>query len=369
MCDLTTADGFELTTGDADNVSRWTKKGDRLYINDLDGNFDAGYVDLQTGEMEDTDYHIKSTEVTVDGDTMTIEFEGKCYGDSFSKAVVVAVDWGETDEEQDDDDQGAEANDVETAPAVDPETHEVEDGVEAGAEVVHDGERKTIKGVGRSNIRFEDGSTGLHEDCDLIVSDTDDDCELVTDGGQDVAVATDAEIENAIEKKDDLEHPDAATVDEVRSLLAAINADIVEWWNEHSDVIDDGGHEIVYEDSDTIVLADHTDHFWNEQFDALDVDDEVLRGIISYLHHKAARGECDYSWSASYPVVVRKPASWQAGEGHVLREIARRTAVQGSASRGLDQYAVQAHGYSQRLWADLSARNESTVSRTVRGEQ
>lgn len=183
---------------------------------------------------------------------------------------------------------------------------------------------------------------------------------------------TDAEIESAIEQHDDTDHPDAYTVAEVRDVLERINADILEHWDLHQDAIDEGVHEIVHEDSDVIVLADHSGHFWTEQLDVtpgVDDSDDILRSIAISLHHTAARGVCDHSWSTSDPVVVSKPNAFRAGESHVLREIARRTRETGSVARAVDQLATEVHGHRKSMWADLTGRNPSTVTRMTQPKE
>jgi len=176
---------------------------------------------------------------------------------------------------------------------------------------------------------------------------------------------TTAEIEEAIERHDDVDHPDANTVEDVVDALDAINADIINHLDLHEDAIDDGAHEIVHEDKDVVVLAD-SGHFWNEQFDAMDgFDDEILQTIVINLHHVAARNACEHSWSVSDPVVIDKPAVFAQGEQHALREIARRTDELGSVARAVDTLATENHGLKQSVWANLTGRNESTVSRTT----
>lgn len=175
---------------------------------------------------------------------------------------------------------------------------------------------------------------------------------------------TTAAIEEAIERHDDPDHEDANTVDDVVAALDAVNGDIIDHLDLHEDAIDDGAHEIVHEDGDVIVLAD-SGHFWTEQFDAMEIEDDILRTIIINLHHVAARNACDYSWSVSQPVVIDKPDEFGEGEQHVLREIARRTDELGSVARAVDTLATENHGWSQSMWANLTGRNESTVSRTT----
>jgi hypothetical protein len=177
---------------------------------------------------------------------------------------------------------------------------------------------------------------------------------------------TDAEIESAIEQYDDTDHPDAYTVEEIRDVLDRINADILDHWDLHEDAIDDGAYELVHEDSDVIVLAEGG-HFWSEQFNAMELGDEhgILSDIITTLHHTAGRNHCDYSWSASNPVVVRKTEDFRAGEQNVLREVARRTEEFGSVARAVDSLATETHGWSKGNWATLTGRNPSTVTRTT----
>jgi len=177
---------------------------------------------------------------------------------------------------------------------------------------------------------------------------------------------TDAEIESAIEQHDDTDHPDAYSVDEVRDVLDRINSDILDHWDLHQDAIDDGAYEIVHEDGDVIVLAEGG-HFWNEQFEAMDIGDEhgILHSIVVNLHHVAARNRCDYSWSVSTPVVVEKSDDFRSGEQNVLREVARRTNELGSVARAVDSLATETHGWKKGNWARLTGRNPSTVTRTT----
>lgn len=166
---------------------------------------------------------------------------------------------------------------------------------------------------------------------------------------------TDTEIEAHAD------HPDVSEAD-VREALSTVNSDILDYWSAHEDAVDDGAMEIVHEDRDSIVLADHSGHFWREQFDAVGLDDGIRNAILS-LQHELARDRCDYSWSAVYPVVVFKTDEWQAGEEHALREIARRTQETGSVARAVDQFATEVHGWSKSAWARQTDRNVSTVSR------
>ncbi len=364
---LTAAAGFELESGDAKSVNRWTKKGDRLYVNDLDGNWEAGYVDLQTGEVEDTGENVTG-EITVDGDTLTIEYVAKEYGISYTDTheytVVVEIDWGAT--QIDDDDDDTETDDVETTPAVDPETHEVEDGVEAGAEVIHDGERKTIKSVGRRNIRFEDGTRGAHEDCDLIVADTDEP-ELIGDGGQPTAdeAFDDGEIEEAIDA-----NAADSTVDELRDVLQTLQRSVEEVWSTHMDNVEDNAMELVAMDGDILVFADHTGQFWNAEFDHGPLGERDLARNIQTatksLHHDWARRHTDYDWGVDDPVVVRKPPEFDAGRELVEAVMLNLTSRGLSPRQAWSVWGVLA-GNSRNNWADrMGYDSHSGVSNAVR---
>jgi len=61
-------------------------------------------------------------------------------------------------------------------------------------------------------------------------------------------------------------------------------------------------HEVVYEDEEVVVVADHTGHELNEWADDLDFD----RTELSKTMHTLARQVCDYNWSTSDPIVFDK---------------------------------------------------------------
>lgn len=60
--------------------------------------------------------------------------------------------------------------------------------------------------------------------------------------------------------------------------------------------------EVVYEDDEVIVVADHTGHELNEWASDFNVD----RSEFSKSMHALARDVSDYSWSVSDPVVFDK---------------------------------------------------------------
>lgn len=61
-------------------------------------------------------------------------------------------------------------------------------------------------------------------------------------------------------------------------------------------------HEVVYEDDEVVVVADHTGHEINEWASDFNLDRETL----SVCFHRLARQKCDYSWSVSDPIVFDK---------------------------------------------------------------
>lgn len=238
--------------------------------------------------------------------------------------------------------------------------------VDATAKI--DGDTLTLEIVRDDGINHKEWTATFALPDDLAEeteNDDDDEQEIVADGGEDVTDdLDDGEIEETIEKKDDPNHPEAATVEEVRDALTRLNSDVLDWWDEHQDAIDDGAREVVHEDESVIVLADHSGHFWREQLDAMEIEGP-LRNILISLHHKVARKHCDYSWSAVDPVVVQKPGRFRAGEKHLLRKIARRTDQLDGVSRAVDTLATEEFGWSKSNWASLSGRHRSTVSRTT----
>jgi len=240
--------------------------------------------------------------------------------------------------------------------------------VDASADI--DGDTLTVEIVHDDGINHKKW-TATFQLPDDLAEETDDtdaaeelESELVADGGEDVTSdLSDERIEESIEKKAGT-HPDAPTVEEVRDTLAAINHNVVEWWDAHQDAIDDGAHAIVHESADVIVFADVSGQFWSEQFDSMGIE-KPLRSIVTSLHHSLADEHASRSWVAHYPVVVRKPQNFRVGEKHLLRTIARRTDELGTVSRAVDLLATEEFGWSKSNWARLTGRNPSTVTRTT----
>jgi hypothetical protein len=159
------------------------------------------------------------------------------------------------------------------------------------------------------------------------------------------------------------------TFSEVRTILADIQQSLTDYWAEHLDTIDEGDLEIVHEDQNIIVLADHTGYGWNEELDAAIVEDDVHRTVIKSIHHKVAAEHTDYSWSASDPLVFGKSEEWQTAELHARRSIAKLARESGSVARGVDRWATERQGLTLKKWGDENIgtdRPHQTISKNAR---
>jgi len=180
---------------------------------------------------------------------------------------------------------------------------------------------------------------------------------------------TDDAIEAAIEQHDDPEHKDALTLGAARAILNDIQQSIEDYYSEWLDMVDDETVEIVHEDTEIIVFADHSGHAWNEELDAAGVKDDVHRTVIKSTHHKAASELAEYSWSASDPFVFEKPRDWQIAEQHVRRTIAKLARESGSVARGVDRWAVERQDMRLKAWGDEDTgtdRPHQTISKNAR---
>lgn len=177
----------------------------------------------------------------------------------------------------------------------------------------------------------------------------------------------DDEILDAIERHDDPEDPGALDVPEVRTHLARIQRDLEAYWSEHMDAVEDGHVEVVADDGDVVVLADHTGHGWGEEFDALDIEGVVAHRVIKTIHHTVARRHTDYSWSTAAPMVVQKPEGARTGERYVqavINSLMRRGLSPGQAWA---YYGVEIRGHSRNSWAKMCGYSDhSAVSEPLR---
>lgn len=128
------------------------------------------------------------------------------------------------------------------------------------------------------------------------------------------------------------------------------------------DAIDDTGRtEIVIETEKYIVIAEDDAYHSDGVADHLDLNPVKVQNTML----KKAKKLTDHDWGYAVPYVIEKPATYRAGERHILRQIAERTDKFGSVARAVDTLAVDRYGYSQSDWAKESGRDRSTVSRTT----
>jgi len=180
---------------------------------------------------------------------------------------------------------------------------------------------------------------------------------------------TNNDIEAAIEQHDDPDHDDALTVHAARAIIDAIQQSIEDYYSGWLDMVDEETVEIVREDKEAIVFADHSGHAWNEELDAAGVEDDVHRTVIRSAHHKAASELTEYSWSASDPFVVEKSSDWQRAEQHVRRTIATLARESGSVARGVDRWATERQDMTLKEWGDEQTgtdRPHQTISKNAR---
>jgi|GEM_PF-5079357 len=236
--------------------------------------------------------------------------------------------------------------------------------------VLEDADGETVE----TNIKNLVGETDYRVNIVPDVDDEDDDedeseQEVAADGGEDVTAHVDDEtIEDAIERHDDLDHPDALTIDEVRDLLADVQQSVEGYWPEHMDAIEDGALELVEDTGDVIVLADHTGHFWSEEVNALDVDDEhgIVYSTLVSVQHAIAADLTDHSWAASTPVVVRKPDG-DGGQRYVEAVVNSLINEGLSPGQAWAVYGVHVAGHSRNAWSSMCGYSDhSAVSEPLR---
>lgn len=216
-----------------------------------------------------------------------------------------------------------------------------------------DGEVTTEKYVGQPEISnlVENRSWWSATDPDANNDEDADDETVATDGGRDESETFDDEaIEQALD-----ENAAEGTPSGVRDILASIQRSVEAVWDVHMDAVEENAMELVAMDGDILVFADHTGQFWNEEFRHGELEDQDIdrgtRTAIKQLHHMEAREHTDYSWEVDDPVVVRKPADFDAG-----RRLAEAV-VTGYIARGLTPaqawavWGVHGGGNSRNNWA------------------
>lgn len=193
-----------------------------------------------------------------------------------------------------------------------------------------------------------------NHDNDADEDESDDEPEIVTDGGEDVTEhISDETIEAGIKDRlNTLGHPDDPDVEDIRDALEWVQISITEGWADWCSNVENNETDVVYEDSDVIVFAtgehnvprrDLRDHYDGEL-------DEHTPDIVSAIHHALAREYTDYDWGYEYPLVVRKPETFDAGQQYV------EAVVNGLQKHGLSPgqawayYGVEIRGQSMNSW-------------------
>lgn len=310
MSELTTADAFALETAskntrnrtDDYDISRWSKKGDRLYLNGVNKFEKASvYVDLETGTIEDLPSSRYDTSVTVDGDTLTVEItEDRFRTKTWTYVIAIDGENFESDEDDEDSEQRKVATD--------------------GGEDVSSNVDDTI---------IED-AIAQHDDPDHPDALSIDDVrELLAHIQRDTEAVWGEWLDN-------IERGDSEIVGQTDDWL----------------ILDTGEH-------DTVSRA-------LETYTGPVTVDDIAEHVVSTVHHRVAEQAApEHDWGVTYPRAVAKTDDYRAGERATMLEIAGRTAEYGSVARAVDSLATDEHGWGKSEWARLTDRNPSTVSRTT----
>jgi hypothetical protein len=72
---------------------------------------------------------------------------------------------------------------------------------------------------------------------------------------------------------------------------------------DYRDDVNYEGSEVVFEDDQMVIVADHSGHEINE----FASDFDVPRRVLSNWFHKVAKRKTDRSWSTADPIVFDKP--------------------------------------------------------------
>jgi len=337
-------------------VSRWSKKGDRLYINGpAKYEKNSTYFDLVAGEMQDLP---GSRDVTVerDGDTVTINVAdtgGLGYDEEWT--FVLELEFPADDDE--DDEKSITFDEIE----------EIEEGDQFtdGETTISVVEVEGASNPAKTEITYDNGVTQPGEELHAAINkhgsiwpvETDgedqDGPEIVADGGEDVTDHVDDEtIEGTIAQHDDPDHPEATTVEEARDALAWLQMSIEEHWRDWLSNVENNESTVVYEDREVIVFATGEQNIprrdLRQHYDG--GLSERVPDVVSAIHHEMARERCDYDWGYEYPLVVRKPAGLEDGQQYV------ESIINGLQSRGLSPgqawayYGVEIRGNSRNSW-------------------
>jgi len=77
--------------------------------------------------------------------------------------------------------------------------------------------------------------------------------------------------------------------------------------------------EVVYEDDQVVVVADHTGHELNEWVSDSNMTEEDCDAFCAW-NHEVARELTDHDWAAVDPVVFDKLGVWQTDDGEGIED-------------------------------------------------
>lgn len=177
---------------------------------------------------------------------------------------------------------------------------------------------------------------------------------------------SDAEVQACIEKHDDPDHPDSLDVAEARTYLAEMQRDAEEHWHTYLDAIEDEFMEVVADEGEIVVLADHGGGEIKELQNAIGVPEDDTRVVLSAIHHETASRYTDYDWGTSDPLVIRKPDG-DGGQRYVEAVVNHLMRSGLSPGQAWAVYGVHVAGHSRNQWAKRCGYSDhSAVSEPLR---
>jgi hypothetical protein len=242
--------------------------------------------------------------------------------------------------------------------------------VEAAGQL--NGDELTIK-VGNMGTSYKDFDE-LDACYELVVRvdtiETDDEPEVVADGGEDQSAFVDDEtIETAMDDEDAHDHLDVETV---RAVLADVQRGAVHTWGALLDRVKDGDVQLLSAGGVYVFATpaggeldagiEHSPTY--KRLD--DADQSLARRVVRLVHHDLADQHASHTWGYSDPLVVGD-AGLDTGDGLELAEqyingLVARGATPGQA---WSYWGVEIRGRTQSEWARRVDRDQSTVSEQV----
>lgn len=182
---------------------------------------------------------------------------------------------------------------------------------------------------------------------------------------------SDDRITAALEKHDDPEHPDAASVADIRELLAWLQKSTEEVWGQWMSNVRDGSTTVVSVNDDLVVFDtgehDVVRRDLRECYDGDVPTDDVTLTVVSQVMHDVAETFSDRDWGHSYPYVALLPEDGLAGRDFTESYIQWLMSECGlSGGVALDYYMVELRGHSQNSWAKAAGKDQGTVSQNIK---